>query len=220
MLPVPGPSSPWCSLPPSPDDSVAVPKSPWGINIIKKNKKAAPRAFGVRLEECQPATENQVGPHHIAEPAGEGETELQGALEAALHLVLQTQRGKLGEGAAELRQGLKSLANAPSQTRARLRPQTGGSEGLLSPYRVSGSSWALYCPHLGLSTSSGSLVENAALTLPNNPALPVSPACPPDRGCMLSHRGGTGAGVHGHLPSARQQCSGVQPAGAAQPWAQ
>lgn len=78
LLPVPGPSSPWCSLPPAPDDSVAVPKSPWGINIIKKNKKAVPRAFGVRLEECQPATENQVGPHHITEQAGEGEPELQG----------------------------------------------------------------------------------------------------------------------------------------------
>lgn len=52
-------SGPLC---PPPDDSVAIPKSPWGINIIKKNKKAAPRAFGVRLEECQPATENQVGP--------------------------------------------------------------------------------------------------------------------------------------------------------------
>lgn len=38
------------------------PKTPWGINIAKKNKKAAPRAFGVRLEQCPPAAENQVGP--------------------------------------------------------------------------------------------------------------------------------------------------------------
>ena len=60
--------------------------------------------------------------------------------------------------------------------------------------------------------------ENAVHTLPNTPALPVSPACPLDRGRMLSNRGGTGAGVHGHLPSPRQQCSGVQPAGTAQPW--
>ncbi|KAB0398658.1 hypothetical protein E2I00_013906, partial [Balaenoptera physalus] len=43
----------------SKDDGVSTPRTPWGINIIKKNKKAAPRAFGVRLEECQPATENQ-----------------------------------------------------------------------------------------------------------------------------------------------------------------
>ncbi|KAM8817875.1 rho GTPase-activating protein 23 isoform 5-T5 [Rhynchonycteris naso] len=50
----------------SKDDSVAAPKSPWGINIIKKNKKAAPRAFGVRLEECQPATENQHVPLIVA----------------------------------------------------------------------------------------------------------------------------------------------------------
>ncbi|XP_036077994.1 rho GTPase-activating protein 23 isoform X6 [Rousettus aegyptiacus] len=50
----------------SKDDSVAIPKSPWGINIIKKNKKAAPRAFGVRLEECQPATENQLVPLIVA----------------------------------------------------------------------------------------------------------------------------------------------------------
>ncbi|XP_059526782.1 rho GTPase-activating protein 23 isoform X6 [Myotis daubentonii] len=50
----------------SKEDSVAAPKSPWGINIIKKNKKAAPRAFGVRLEECQPATENQHVPLIVA----------------------------------------------------------------------------------------------------------------------------------------------------------
>ncbi|XP_045038309.2 rho GTPase-activating protein 23 isoform X4 [Desmodus rotundus] len=48
------------------DDSGAAPKSPWGINIIKKNKKVAPRAFGVRLEECQPATENQHVPLIVA----------------------------------------------------------------------------------------------------------------------------------------------------------
>ncbi|XP_006889532.1 PREDICTED: rho GTPase-activating protein 23 [Elephantulus edwardii] len=50
----------------SKDDTTATPKAPWGINIIKKNKKAAPRAFGVRLEECQPATENQRVPLIVA----------------------------------------------------------------------------------------------------------------------------------------------------------
>ncbi|XP_047701532.1 rho GTPase-activating protein 23 isoform X3 [Prionailurus viverrinus] len=50
----------------SKDDSAATPKTPWGINIIKKNKKAAPRAFGVRLEECQPAIENQRVPLIVA----------------------------------------------------------------------------------------------------------------------------------------------------------
>ncbi|KAM3923728.1 rho GTPase-activating protein 23 isoform 1-T1 [Leptodactylus fuscus] len=34
-------------------------KVPWGINIMKKNKKCPPRAFGVRLEDCQPAAENK-----------------------------------------------------------------------------------------------------------------------------------------------------------------
>nr|XP_054505355.1 rho GTPase-activating protein 23 [Agelaius phoeniceus] len=34
-------------------------KAPWGINIMKKNKKSAPRAFGVRLEDCQPAPDNK-----------------------------------------------------------------------------------------------------------------------------------------------------------------
>ncbi|XP_059686312.1 rho GTPase-activating protein 23 [Gavia stellata] len=34
-------------------------KAPWGINIMKKNKKSAPRAFGVRLEDCQPAPNNK-----------------------------------------------------------------------------------------------------------------------------------------------------------------
>nr|XP_023409397.1 rho GTPase-activating protein 23 isoform X3 [Loxodonta africana] len=50
----------------SKDDSATTPKAPWGINIIKKNKKVAPRAFGVRLEECQPATENQRVPLIVA----------------------------------------------------------------------------------------------------------------------------------------------------------
>uniref|UniRef100_A0A6I8MXC1 Rho GTPase activating protein 23 n=1 Tax=Ornithorhynchus anatinus TaxID=9258 RepID=A0A6I8MXC1_ORNAN len=39
-----------------PDDP---PRGPWGINIMKKSRKVAPRAFGVRLEECQPAAENK-----------------------------------------------------------------------------------------------------------------------------------------------------------------
>lgn len=50
----------------SKDDSAATPKTAWGINIIKKTKKAAPRAFGVRLEECQPAAENQRVPLIVA----------------------------------------------------------------------------------------------------------------------------------------------------------
>ncbi|KAJ0057919.1 hypothetical protein NL108_004435 [Boleophthalmus pectinirostris] len=37
------------------------PKSPWGINIIKKSKKAGPKAFGVRLEDCQPGANNKMG---------------------------------------------------------------------------------------------------------------------------------------------------------------
>ncbi|KAJ6658182.1 hypothetical protein lerEdw1_001449 [Lerista edwardsae] len=40
------------------DDSVPQ-KVPWGIHIMKKNKKPAPRAFGVRLEDCQPAPDNK-----------------------------------------------------------------------------------------------------------------------------------------------------------------
>lgn len=43
----------------SPDES-STQKAPWGINIMKKNKKSAPRAFGVRLEDCQPAPDNKV----------------------------------------------------------------------------------------------------------------------------------------------------------------
>uniref|UniRef100_A0A8C3US20 Rho GTPase activating protein 23 n=1 Tax=Catharus ustulatus TaxID=91951 RepID=A0A8C3US20_CATUS len=44
------------SAPRSPSSSQ---KTPWGINIMKKNKKSAPRAFGVRLEDCQPAPDNK-----------------------------------------------------------------------------------------------------------------------------------------------------------------
>ncbi|KAM9267238.1 rho GTPase-activating protein 23 [Morus bassanus] len=54
------------STPRSPRQDVAVTKdesgsqkAPWGINIMKKNKKSAPRAFGVRLEDCQPAPDNK-----------------------------------------------------------------------------------------------------------------------------------------------------------------
>ncbi|XP_076212962.1 rho GTPase-activating protein 23 isoform X1 [Aptenodytes patagonicus] len=40
-------------------DESGTQKAPWGINIMKKNKKSAPRAFGVRLEDCQPAPDNK-----------------------------------------------------------------------------------------------------------------------------------------------------------------
>uniref|UniRef100_A0A8C2SQ52 Rho GTPase activating protein 23 n=1 Tax=Coturnix japonica TaxID=93934 RepID=A0A8C2SQ52_COTJA len=40
-------------------DALAIAKTPWGINIMKKNKKSTPRAFGVRLEDCQPAPDNK-----------------------------------------------------------------------------------------------------------------------------------------------------------------
>uniref|UniRef100_A0A8C1NQP1 Rho GTPase activating protein 23a n=1 Tax=Cyprinus carpio TaxID=7962 RepID=A0A8C1NQP1_CYPCA len=43
-------------------DESSPPKSPWGINIMKKAKKAGPKAFGVRLEDCQPATNNKFVP--------------------------------------------------------------------------------------------------------------------------------------------------------------
>uniref|UniRef100_A0A8C7WVZ0 Rho GTPase activating protein 23a n=1 Tax=Oryzias sinensis TaxID=183150 RepID=A0A8C7WVZ0_9TELE len=38
------------------------PKSPWGISIMKKTKKAGPKAFGVRLEECQHGANNKFIP--------------------------------------------------------------------------------------------------------------------------------------------------------------
>ncbi|XP_066498174.1 rho GTPase-activating protein 23 isoform X2 [Hoplias malabaricus] len=38
------------------------PKSPWGINFMKKVKKDGPKAFGVRLEDCQPAASNKFIP--------------------------------------------------------------------------------------------------------------------------------------------------------------
>uniref|UniRef100_A0A8B9NW01 Rho GTPase activating protein 23 n=1 Tax=Apteryx owenii TaxID=8824 RepID=A0A8B9NW01_APTOW len=48
-------TAPPCLLP----DESGSQKAPWGINIMKKNKKSAPRAFGVRLEDCQPAPDNK-----------------------------------------------------------------------------------------------------------------------------------------------------------------
>ncbi|XP_029109810.1 rho GTPase-activating protein 23-like isoform X2 [Scleropages formosus] len=49
---------------PKPDgkDESSPPKSPWGINIIKKSKKSGPKAFGVRLEDCQPAAKSKFVP--------------------------------------------------------------------------------------------------------------------------------------------------------------
>ncbi|XP_035379217.1 rho GTPase-activating protein 23 isoform X3 [Electrophorus electricus] len=38
------------------------PKSPWGINFMKKVKRAGPKAFGVRLEDCQSGTSNKFIP--------------------------------------------------------------------------------------------------------------------------------------------------------------
>lgn len=36
-------------------------KALWGINIMKKTKKTgSPKAFGVRLEDCQPAVNHKV----------------------------------------------------------------------------------------------------------------------------------------------------------------
>ncbi|XP_030590929.1 rho GTPase-activating protein 23 isoform X5 [Archocentrus centrarchus] len=43
-------------------DESSPPKSPWAINLMKKSKKAGPKAFGVRLEECQPGTNNKFVP--------------------------------------------------------------------------------------------------------------------------------------------------------------
>lgn len=45
-------------------------KAPWGINLMKKNKKSVPRAFGVRLEDCQPAPDNKVRPRRQCQPSG------------------------------------------------------------------------------------------------------------------------------------------------------
>ncbi|XP_036394757.1 rho GTPase-activating protein 23-like [Megalops cyprinoides] len=49
---------------PKPDgkDESSPPKSPWGINIMKKSKKSGPKAFGVRLEDCQPSVSNKFIP--------------------------------------------------------------------------------------------------------------------------------------------------------------
>ncbi|KAJ8251040.1 hypothetical protein GJAV_G00216570 [Gymnothorax javanicus] len=41
------------------------PKAPWGINIMKKPKKAGPKAFGVRLEDCQPSVNNKFVPQIV-----------------------------------------------------------------------------------------------------------------------------------------------------------
>ncbi|KAK9535314.1 hypothetical protein VZT92_007702 [Zoarces viviparus] len=43
-------------------DESAPPKSPWGISIMKKTKKSGPKAFGVRLEDCQPGVINKFIP--------------------------------------------------------------------------------------------------------------------------------------------------------------
>ncbi|XP_026772813.3 rho GTPase-activating protein 23 isoform X2 [Pangasianodon hypophthalmus] len=45
-----------------PKEESSPPKSPWGINFMKKAKKADPKAFGVRLEDCQPACNNKFVP--------------------------------------------------------------------------------------------------------------------------------------------------------------
>ncbi|XP_051994839.1 rho GTPase-activating protein 23-like isoform X2 [Xyrauchen texanus] len=46
-------------------DESSPPKSPWGIHIMKKTKKVGPKVFGVRLEDCQPATNNKFIPQIV-----------------------------------------------------------------------------------------------------------------------------------------------------------
>ncbi|XP_067275384.1 rho GTPase-activating protein 23 isoform X4 [Pseudorasbora parva] len=46
-------------------DECSPPKSPWGINLMKKTKKPSPKAFGVRLEDCQHATNNKFIPQIV-----------------------------------------------------------------------------------------------------------------------------------------------------------
>ncbi|XP_028823831.1 rho GTPase-activating protein 23 isoform X3 [Denticeps clupeoides] len=41
-------------------DENSSPKTPWSINIMKKAKKGSPKAFGVRLEDCQPGADKFV----------------------------------------------------------------------------------------------------------------------------------------------------------------
>ncbi|XP_063076782.1 rho GTPase-activating protein 23 [Engraulis encrasicolus] len=43
-------------------DESSPPKTPWGINIMKKGKKTGPKAFGVRLEDCVPGANNKFVP--------------------------------------------------------------------------------------------------------------------------------------------------------------
>ncbi|XP_048035426.1 rho GTPase-activating protein 23 isoform X3 [Megalobrama amblycephala] len=40
-------------------------KAPWGINIMKKGKKMGPKAFGVRLEDCLPDSNNKFVPQIV-----------------------------------------------------------------------------------------------------------------------------------------------------------
>ncbi|XP_063076699.1 rho GTPase-activating protein 23-like [Engraulis encrasicolus] len=56
------PSSPRSPKSDSKDESP--PKSPWGISLMKRGQRRvnAPKAFGVRLDECQPATTNKYVP--------------------------------------------------------------------------------------------------------------------------------------------------------------
>lgn len=59
------------------------------------------------------------------------------------------------------------------------------------------------------------------LTPPSFPShlsspLLLSTVRPSDRGDVLCCGGGDGSGIHRHLPGARKQCHGVQPAGASQ----
>uniref|UniRef100_A0AAR2IRK6 Rho GTPase activating protein 23b n=1 Tax=Pygocentrus nattereri TaxID=42514 RepID=A0AAR2IRK6_PYGNA len=44
------------------DKESSPPKAPWSINIMKKGKKAGPKAFGVRLEDCPPGANNKFVP--------------------------------------------------------------------------------------------------------------------------------------------------------------
>lgn len=112
LLPLSGPLS---SLPPPTPMTVSPPlQNPWGINIIKKNKKAAPRAFGVGWRV--PASHGgQGGSCHTPEiPEGSRVTGAQRVraardLGTSSHLILWTQLGEKRARRGEHRAGSGSL---------------------------------------------------------------------------------------------------------------
>ncbi|KAM6333977.1 LOW QUALITY PROTEIN: rho GTPase-activating protein 23 [Alca torda] len=86
------------------DESIQ--KAPWGINLMKEEQEICPRAFGVRLEDCQPAPDNKNVPLIVEAccKVVEDRLEYMGIYRVRTNAVVSSLQEQLNKGATEIKQ--------------------------------------------------------------------------------------------------------------------